>query len=117
MYTYIYIYISREVLVLGAWGCGAFGGDPAMMANLFGQAATNKHMRGLTINKHETTIHNKQVLCVSKTPKQPKPTISKNSKTNVMIDMHKVTRTHYDVSIYNFVNYKLDKYTTLKPMK
>lgn len=25
----------RSVLVLGAWGCGAFGGDPALMSRLF----------------------------------------------------------------------------------
>ena len=29
---------SVDVLVLGAWGCGAFGCDPALMAHLFAQA-------------------------------------------------------------------------------
>jgi uncharacterized protein (TIGR02452 family) len=29
---------GRDAMVLGAWGCGAFGGDPALVARLFREA-------------------------------------------------------------------------------
>merc|ERR1712187_404426 len=29
---------NLRVLVLGAWGCGAFGGDPGQMGDLFAEA-------------------------------------------------------------------------------
>ena len=36
---------GHEVLVLGAWGCGVFRNDPAMIADLF-QAALAGRFRG-----------------------------------------------------------------------
>lgn len=35
-----------EVLVLGAWGCGVFGNDPAQVAELFAEALTDPAIRG-----------------------------------------------------------------------
>lgn len=31
---------KKDAIVLGAWGCGAFGNDPEMVANVFNDALT-----------------------------------------------------------------------------
>ena len=34
---------GNEVVILGAWGCGVFGNDPAMIANIFAELLANQY--------------------------------------------------------------------------
>lgn len=44
-------YYGYEDLVLGAWGCGAFGNDAAVVAELFYKALKEFHWNGMTANE------------------------------------------------------------------
>ena len=42
-------YLGYKVLILGAWGCGAFGNDAAMVSNLFYKALKEFHFNGMSV--------------------------------------------------------------------
>ena len=55
---------DQKALVLGAWGCGVFGNDPATVAKLFGEFLLNdgpysrafKHIAFAVLDRHGSTL-------------------------------------------------------------